>query len=202
MTIPSFFIKILRDYFRWVMLVTTLLFLGLGYGLFLSSRISTIQTISYTERTRAKNELKSAQDYKESLQISLDKFRSTFTTADLRRLKRVLPMIVEFPELMLTIKHMVEVNNLELSAITTNVVAAGTILSDSPNLSAIDINITVDNGTGYIQFKNFVATIESSEQLFDVRNLTFTKPEEDKLATETFTLRTYQLPEVKPIIEE
>lgn len=210
MTMPSIITKILRDYFRWVILVVVAIILGLGYGLLLNKKIARIQTISFSDKTRAQSELDTATKYASDLQVSLDSFQKSFNQTDLVALNQVLPTSTEFPDLLLSIKQMATISNLELAAITIN--ASGEVKTIEPDsgsaalgvapakVQSIDISLQFNKGTGYEQFKSFLGIIESSKRIYDVQSLSFSEPsgKEGTATPITLILRTYVLPDEAP----
>ncbi len=217
MTVPAILQNLLTKYFRWTVLVVVLIITGLGYTLFLSNVIAELQTTSFTQRDRAKNELVVDQRYASQLGTAIQKFKAIFTPAELTRLNAVLPTKTEFPSLLLTIKDIAATAGLQLENITITQVAsaaassapvsttpstgvsANNILQQIPQLAAQDATIQVSGGASYDGFKKFLGLIESSEQLFDVLSLNFATPTlggTGAAAQYSLTLRsyTYQLP--------
>lgn len=192
------------------------LVVGLGYGLLLNSKITTIQTTSFADRTKAKTDLQSAKNYVAALTTTLNKYKQSFPAGQRERLDQLLPEETDFPTILLTVKHMAETAKLELGAVTVSEVASavtsdGTELEDPatsetpksgiaaiPNLRTYDVNISVGNGTGYENFKEFVRVLESSEPLYDVQTLSFSAAtgNDDQSSVYTLVIRTYTLPQV------
>lgn len=217
MSTPDIIVKVLRDYFRWTAIAVVVLVLSLSYGLVLSKKISVIQTISFSDRTKAKNDLAAASAYLTTLQSSIEKFQRQYTATDRARLDRLLPTASEFPDLLLTIDNMASVAGLDLRTINvTNISTASTegapataagdpatteetigVIANVPGLAAQDISVTVGQGTSYEQFKRFLAIVESSGRLFDIINLTYVRPGDaaEASAVYAFTLRAYYLTE-------
>lgn len=210
MTIPTIIIKVLREYFRLAAIGLSLLILIFGYFIFLNKKIQTIQTTSFSTRSRAESELKTAETTASQLRRSIDTFRQTFKAEDIQRIKDLLPHETEFPEILLTINTMVTVAGLDMQSILVNEVTfdspsqadATTESASAPTktgpasieaLRAKDIIITLERGTGYEQFKQFLTIVESSEQLFDIVSLTYETPLPNQTSTFTFSLRTYYL---------
>ncbi len=215
MTVPNFVQKLLHEYFRWTVLGVVALFFVLGYVVFLNAKITAIQTTSFADRSRAQNDLTRSQNYVASLQKTLDTYRQSFPAAMRERLDQLLPEETDFPTNLLTVKNMAKTAGLELSAITVSEVAPTVVTTDEqtpvsedttdsatkssaiPNLRAYDVSISVQQGTGYENFKQFIKTLESSEPLYDVQTLNFTASSDaESTATYTFVIRTYALPEV------
>jgi len=205
--IPDFVIKILRDRFRWVALAILMIIVGSGYGLFLNSKIQDIQSVSFSDRDRVKNQLTAAESRRESLQTTKRTFEQTFTQADLDRINRILPTASEFPELLTLVLAVVETSDLELDAISVSDVVFGALETETPaadqtgaiatiqHLQAKDISISVSRSTGYDQFKEFLSRLESSERLVDAVSINFTEPSGETENKLNFTLRVYLLPD-------
>lgn len=210
--LPEFAIRILRDQFRWVGLVVAALIIGLGYGLFLNARIQAIQSVSFSDLDRAKNQLAVAEGRRSSLRATKENFEKTFTSTDLARLNRILPTESEFPDLLLFIQAIVESADLELNSLnvvdvsfnaalptdstTSSNAAVSSGLSTIKNLKAKDISISVAKATGYDQFKKFLTNIEKSERLVDAVSIMFQNTAStDTSTTLSFILRVYLLPD-------
>ena len=174
--------------------------LGVGYALLLSKQITTIQTTSFSDRTKAKNELTASKAYATQLQTSLDAYHRNFTEADRARLLQLLPTSTDFPSILLTVQELVASADLDLQSITTtdvSVPVTSTTGTTIPPLNGKDINITVTGGKGYDQFKKFLAILETTEPIIDVTtaNYTATAGDSQTGTSYTFTLRTYIMPD-------
>jgi hypothetical protein len=211
--------KILTDYFRWTILVIVVLVVGLGYGLFINQQITTIQNVSFADRSRAQNDLQANQRYATALEDSLNKFKKAYTADDLQRLTKALPTESDFPSVLLMLNNLAETAGLKLDTITVNQIGGAIPTSGQTSGSSSDtsqtaqaaitgvagqdIAVTFSGGTGYDQFKHFLGMFESSQRIFNVISLNFSQAtsENEKTSPYSMILRTYYLPETYTPVE-
>ena len=211
MTIPPVFEQILTKYFRFVAAGIVVVFLVAGYFLVLQSKITTIQSLTSGQKTRADQQLKDQKALVLNLQASLDNYKKIFTDDQVAKLDGVLPVTSDFPTVMLTVKKIATAANLSLDNLSIALIpasAGGAVastastgsaqtdlsneLASTANLAAQDVSISVSGSTSYQAFKQFLRLLESSQRIFDVMTLSYTTPSDNTTgAVYTLTVRTY-----------
>jgi len=212
MTTPQLLESLLTKYFRWLLLGLAVLIIALGYVFFLSARVSSIQTVAFGERDRARQDLARQEQFEKNLRTSVEKYKQIFTAEQRARLDSVLPMTADFPTLLLTINTIAAASGYDLSSLSVSPVGqvkaatepvgtaapkdASSILTDVssiPNLVAQDMAIQVNGSASYDQFKAFVARLEKNQRLFDVLSLSYSGAAgSSSIANQFgFTIRTY-----------
>jgi hypothetical protein len=205
---------LLQKYFRWTVAVVMLIVVGVGYSVFISAKVSSIQTITAAERDKANKDLVDQKALREALKVSLAKYKTIFTEPNLEKINGVLPEKPEFPSILLTLQNIAasagySLDSMSVSPVavaSTGAQAAPTVsttpgiisqLSSVPNLGAYDLTISVTGPGGYAGFKKLISAFESSRQLFDVLSLSYTAAVENVKGTGSstpsfaLTVRTY-----------
>ena len=94
---------LLKRYFRWTALVVALIVLGTGYSLVLAKKISQIQSGSAVQRAQAEQDLATQTKLRDSLQVSIKRYKSIFTDVALQKVSDTLHATSDFPSLLLTV---------------------------------------------------------------------------------------------------
>ncbi len=213
MTTQSLTTKMLTDYFRWLAAGAAAVVVVLGYFFWLAPKIADLRVSAVTERLRTQADLKSEQAYAAALAASIQKFRQALPEAQLQKIDDFLPSAADFPGLLLTVRNLGLAANLSLDSMTVGQLgqvstaaraaapaAASTTAAQAATVGAAgvrsqDVTVSYSGGATYEQFKNMLATIESSQRLFDVVNLSYTgATDATGGANWGLVLRTYYLP--------
>lgn len=215
MTTQTLTTKLLTDYFRWLAGGVAAVVLILGYVVFLAPKIADLRSSAITERLRAQADLKSEQAYAAALTASLQKFHQALPEEQLRKIDDFLPSAADFPGLLLTVRNLGLAANLSLDSMTVGQLgqvstSARTGAPSAPSTAAQaatvgpagvrsqDVTVSYSGGASYEQFKTMLATIESSQRLFDVVNLSYSgATDATSSANWGLVLRTYYLPSGK-----
>src|SRR5262249_16928444 len=108
----------LASSFRWLAGGVAVIVLGLGYWLVIRPQLSSIQTISLTQRNSVRNQISGERDYHNRLQASINKFHQVIPTETLSALDDFLPSSPDFPGLLLTIQNIAANSNVRLKSMT------------------------------------------------------------------------------------
>ena len=194
MKIPGFLYKLLSDQFRWLALAIVVIVFGLGYWLFISTKIQAIQTTGFVEKKRVLDELATQQRYLDSLKASIGHFNAALPEDRIHAINDFIPSNPDFPGLLLTLNNIANAANLQLDSVdigeigqlaatsptgnstetqTTQPPSAQAASAAGVNLQVQDASVVVKNGTSYEAFKRFITLVESSQRLMDVVSLSF-----------------------------
>lgn len=202
MTLGSLQQKLLLDYFRWTVVVTAVIIIGLGYALFLNVKIESIRTTGLLERKRVENELKVQQEFAAALRTSGEKYARIFPASRLAEVEQFLPATDDFPGLLLTVKNIAANAGLTMDSLSVSAAVAGAsggLIPPPPSgVQTQDVTVSISGLRGYQDVKQFVAQLESSRRLLDVTSISFGGGSEETAGQASrrigLVFRTYSLP--------
>lgn len=187
---------------RIVLSVVAVLLLAGGYAAILNPMVRDIREVGILDYKRELRQLDDRRLYQGRLEASLEKFRAL--SPDVKTsLENALPTQDDLPGLFVFLDDMIIQSGMTLASVSVTPGAAVTSSSTpgdvvSPNLRALNIQLTATPNTEYQPVKTLLDNIEKSQRLFDVVSLTFvsaapSKTDQSASGAVTISMRTYYL---------
>lgn len=154
--------------------------------------------ILQAEQQRYDDALSAAGELREIRNNLVNRYNS-FSTTDLRRLKKFLPEQIDDVRLVLDVTEIASENNISIesldiqgSAQTNQGASSGrsNVANESP-VNILQMSFTFD--ATYGQFIDFITDLESSLRVLDITNLSFESGAGTNVYTFSITLQTYWL---------
>lgn len=168
---------------RWVVIVTILIIVSLGYFLLLQPKLSTIQDVGLLDVKTTQQKLAMKQELFARTKTLTEKYQR-LGAQNTEKLKALLPTQSDIPAMFVQVEAIAVASGLKLANVgftdssssgsrAQGPVTSSSLGSTTDTIRPMSVSFTVSGGHGYESLKQFLGTIESSVRLLNIQSLTY-----------------------------